>query len=103
MSCATLEHEWADRTAALAVHLERHGDDPSRAPPWSSPTASATKSAASCRSRRRSREHGFNALLVDRLGHGISEGRRGDATLEDDLAVLELAIGDSPASAPAGR
>lgn len=35
---------------------------------------------------------GLNAVLIDRCGHGISEGRRGDATLETDLAVLETAI-----------
>jgi alpha-beta hydrolase superfamily lysophospholipase len=37
-------------------------------------------------------EHGYGAIAVDRQGHGISEGRRGDATLEDDLGVIELVI-----------
>jgi len=37
-------------------------------------------------------EHGYAAVVVDRQGHGISEGRRGDAPLEDDLGVLELAL-----------
>src|SRR4051794_1344814 len=38
-------------------------------------------------------EHGYGAIAIDRKGHGISEGRRGDATLQADLEVLELAIG----------
>ncbi|HEX2466763.1 MAG TPA: alpha/beta fold hydrolase [Solirubrobacterales bacterium] len=37
-------------------------------------------------------EAGFNAISLDRRGHGLSEGRRGDATLEDDFAVLRLGI-----------
>ena len=35
---------------------------------------------------------GLNAILIDRRGHGISEGRRGDATLEADLGVIEQTI-----------
>ena len=35
---------------------------------------------------------GMNAVLVDRRGHGLSEGRRGDATLGEDLALLEAAL-----------
>ena len=35
---------------------------------------------------------GLNAVLIDRRGHGISEGVRGDATLETDMAVAELAL-----------
>jgi alpha-beta hydrolase superfamily lysophospholipase len=38
-------------------------------------------------------EHGYAVCAVDRLGHGLSEGRRGDATLAADLEVIELAIG----------
>jgi len=38
-------------------------------------------------------ERGLNCVVVDRRGHGISEGRRGDATLEADFALLESAIG----------
>ena len=86
-----LEHEWAAHRGA-AIHIERHGDDPT------APTVVFAHGlgdhvrrhlplAAALSAR------GFNSLLVDRLGHGISEGRRGDSTLEDDLAVLELAIG----------
>ena len=87
----TLEHEWADHRGA-AIHIERHGDDPT------APTVVFAHGLGDHVRRHLPlaaalSEHGFNALLVDRLGHGISEGRRGDATLEDDLAVLELAIG----------
>jgi alpha-beta hydrolase superfamily lysophospholipase len=38
-------------------------------------------------------ERGYTAIALDRQGHGLSEGRRGDAPLEADFAVVELAIG----------
>jgi alpha-beta hydrolase superfamily lysophospholipase len=38
-------------------------------------------------------DRGYTAIAVDRQGHGLSEGRRGDAPLDADLAVVELAIG----------
>jgi acylglycerol lipase len=38
-------------------------------------------------------EHGYGAIAVDRQGHGLSEGRRGDAPLRADFDVVELAIG----------
>jgi pimeloyl-ACP methyl ester carboxylesterase len=87
---ATLEHAWAPYRG-LAVHLELHGDD------RQAPTVVVAHGLGD-HSRRHLGlaaalgERGFNSLLVDRLGHGISEGRRGDATLESDLGVLEMAI-----------
>ncbi len=88
---ATGEHEWAPYRG-LAVHLERHGSDPE------APTVVVAHGLGDHARRQLPLaaalgELGFNSLLVDRLGHGISEGRRGDATLESDLGVLELAIG----------
>jgi acylglycerol lipase len=87
---ATLEHEWAPYRG-LAVHLERHGDD------RDTPTVIVVPGLGDHARRHLGlaaalAERGFNSLLVDRLGHGISEGRRGDATLESDLGVVELAI-----------
>ena len=38
---------------------------------------------------------GFNAISVDRRGHGLSEGRRGDATLEEDFEVLRLGVAEA--------
>ena len=38
-------------------------------------------------------DHGYGAIAVDRQGHGLSEGRRGDAPLRADFDVVELAIG----------
>jgi acylglycerol lipase len=85
-----LEHEWAPYRG-LAVHLERHGNDPA------APTVVVVPGLGDHARRHLGLaaalgERGLNSLLVDRLGHGISEGRRGDATLESDLGVVELAI-----------
>lgn len=86
-----LEHEWHPFRGAR-VHIERHGSDPE------APTVVVAHGLGD-----HARRHlglaaalslpGFNSLVVDRPGHGISEGRRGDSVLEDDLGVLELAIG----------
>lgn len=88
---AGLEHDWLDHRGER-IHLEVHpapgaargtvvfahglGDHARRATPLGGALAAA----------------GLNAVLIDRRGHGISEGRRGDATLSDDLAVLERTI-----------
>jgi nucleoside-diphosphate-sugar epimerase len=40
----------------------------------------------------RLREQGFNVMIVDRPGHGLSEGRRGDCPVERGLDVLEDAV-----------
>lgn len=95
---AVLEHDWASYRGA-AIHLERHGDDPD------APTVIVTHGLGD-HSRRQLAlataltERGFNSLLIDRPGHGISDGRRGDATLEADLAVLELVIGIARSRGP---
>jgi alpha-beta hydrolase superfamily lysophospholipase len=85
-----LEHEWP-AFRGLRVHLEVHlvgdalptfvlvpglGDHVRRHLPLAAALA----------------EHGHNVIGVDRQGHGLSEGARGDAPLEADLGVLELAI-----------
>jgi alpha-beta hydrolase superfamily lysophospholipase len=85
-----LEHTWAKQHGVL-IHLEVHpvsagaptvvivhglGDHTRRLTPLA---------IALC-------EAGFNAIGLDRRGHGISEGRRGDASLDEDFAVLRLGI-----------
>jgi UDP-glucose 4-epimerase len=40
----------------------------------------------------RLREQGFNTVVVDRPGHGLSEGRRGDCHVDRALDVLEEAV-----------
>ena len=40
----------------------------------------------------RLREQGLNVVLVDRPGHGLSEGRRGDCPVDRALDVLEEAV-----------
>jgi alpha-beta hydrolase superfamily lysophospholipase len=86
-----LDHEWLPYRGEL-IHLEAHRVDDS-APsfvvvPGLGDHARRHLALATALAAR-----GFNSLLVDRSGHGISEGRRGDAPLETDLGVLELAIG----------
>jgi UDP-glucose 4-epimerase len=85
-----LEHAWIEHRGER-IHLEVHeaadsratvvyahglGDHARRSTPLGGALA----------------DSGLNAVLIDRRGHGISEGRRGDATLETDLAVIELAL-----------
>lgn len=69
-------HEPAGAAAATVVFVHGLGDHVRRSTPLGGALAAA----------------GFNAVLVDRRGHGLSEGRRGDASLEDDLATCEAAI-----------
>jgi len=86
-----LEHEWVD-FRGVRIHLERHQVDPA------APTVIVVHGLGD-HSRRHLglaaalRGHGLNSLLVDRQGHGLSEGRRGDAPLEADLSLLEQVIG----------
>jgi len=85
-----LEHEWVDQDGAL-IHLETHsieagaptvvvahglGDHARRLTPLAAALAAS----------------GFNVVSLDRRGHGLSEGRRGDASLEEDFAVLRLGV-----------
>ena len=85
-----LEHRWIDHRGER-IHLEIHeateptatvvfahglGDHARRSTPLGGALAAA----------------GLNAVLIDRVGHGISEGRRGDATLAADFGVVESAI-----------
>jgi lysophospholipase len=85
-----LDHAWVKQDGAL-IHLEMHeiaagaptvviahglGDHTRRLTPLAITLGEA----------------GFNAIGLDRRGHGISEGRRGDASLEEDFAVLRLGI-----------
>ena len=85
-----LDHEWVPYRGQW-IHLERHDTDPDAATfvvaPGLGDHARRHLGLATALSER-----GLNSLLVDRQGHGLSEGRRGDAPLEADLAVLELAI-----------
>jgi alpha-beta hydrolase superfamily lysophospholipase len=85
-----LEHRWLP-CKDLLIHLEAHPGPPE------SPTFVIAPGLGDHARRHLGlasalAERGYGALAVDRRGHGISEGRRGDATLEADLDVLELAI-----------
>jgi alpha-beta hydrolase superfamily lysophospholipase/nucleoside-diphosphate-sugar epimerase len=86
-----LEHLLVDHRGRL-IHLELHEVD-AEAPCFVIPHGLGDHSRRHLGLATALAERGWNSLLVDREGHGLSEGRRGDATLESDLAVIELAIG----------
>jgi alpha-beta hydrolase superfamily lysophospholipase len=88
-----LEHAWLQSGGAL-IHFEVHataseaptvviahglGDHARRLTPLAVALA----------------ESGFNVVSMDRRGHGLSEGRRGDASLDEDFAVLRLGIAEA--------
>jgi len=86
-----VEHEWHSFRGAR-IHLERHGDD-SKAATFVIAHGLGDHARRQLGLAATLSQGGYNSLVVDRPGHGLSEGRRGDATLEEDLGVLELAIG----------
>jgi acylglycerol lipase len=85
-----LEHAWVPKEGAL-IHLEVHSVE------TAAPTAVIVHGLGD-HARRLTPlavalvEARFNAIAIDRRGHGISEGRRGDATLDEDFAVLRLGV-----------
>ena len=87
---ADAEHEFISHRRSR-VHLEVHEAGPA------DPTVVLTHGIGA-HSRlytplaARLREAGFNVVLVDRPGHGLSEGRRGDCPVERALDVLEEAV-----------
>lgn len=87
---ARLEHEWVAHRGVL-LHLEHHSVEQGAptfvvVPGLGDHTRRHLALAAALAGR------GFNSVLVDRHGHGLSEGRRGDSPLEADLGLLELAL-----------
>lgn len=87
---AGLEHDWVELRGEL-MHLEVHQADEARATVVFAPGLGDHVRRATPLGAALARA-GLNAVLVDRRGHGLSEGRRGDASLEDDLALLETVI-----------
>jgi acylglycerol lipase len=97
ISLESLEHRWLPYKGQL-IHLEAHPGRPG-APTFVIAPGLGDHARRHLALAAALGEHGYGAIAVDRCGHGISEGRRGDATLEADLDVLELAIGHARASA----
>jgi alpha-beta hydrolase superfamily lysophospholipase len=85
-----LEHEWVAHRGVL-LHLEHHGVE-SGAPTFVIVHGLGDHSRRQLGLAAALADRGFNSLLVDRHGHGLSEGRRGDSPLEADLGLLELAV-----------
>ena len=84
-------HEFTDYRG-LGVHLELHELDPA------APTVVLHHGLGDHVRRltplaQRLHEDGFNAVLVDQPGHGLSEGRRGHCPLPWALDVIELSLG----------
>jgi UDP-glucose 4-epimerase len=87
---AEVEHEFIAHRGTR-VHLELHAAGPG------DPTVVLTHGiGAHARLytplAARLREQGLNVVIVDRPGHGLSEGRRGDCTVARSLDVLEEAV-----------
>jgi lysophospholipase len=88
-----LDHAWVKQDGVL-IHLEVHAIAPG------APTVVIAHGLGD-HTRRLAPlaialgEAGFNAIGLDRRGHGISEGRRGDASLDEDFAVLRLGIAEA--------
>jgi nucleoside-diphosphate-sugar epimerase len=87
---AEVEHEFIPHRRSL-VHLEVHEAGPA------DPTVVLTHGmGAHARLytplAARLRAEGLNVVVVDRPGHGLSEGRRGDCPVERGLDVLEEAV-----------
>jgi alpha-beta hydrolase superfamily lysophospholipase len=95
-SLERLEHHWLP-FKGLLIHLEAHPGRPG-APTFVIAPGLGDHARRHLALATALAEHGYGAIAVDRRGHGISEGRRGDATLEADLEVLELAIAHARAS-----
>jgi UDP-glucose 4-epimerase len=87
---AEVEHEFISHRRTM-VHLELHEVGPA------DPTIIFTHGiGAHARLysplAARLRAHGHNVVIVDRPGHGLSEGPRGDCPVERALDVLEEAV-----------
>ena len=93
-----LEHRWL-RYKGDRIHLEVHPAKPG-APTFVIAPGLGDHARRQLALAAALVEHGYGAIAVDRKGHGLSEGRRGDATLAADLDVLELAIGYARARTP---
>lgn len=85
-----LAHEWLPHRGDL-IHLEIHLRDPG-APTFVVVPGLGDHARRHLALAAALAERGYNALLVDRRGHGLSEGRRGDAPLDVDLDVVERAL-----------
>jgi lysophospholipase len=85
-----LEHRWIG-TPGERLRLEVHAGEPD------APTFVITHGLGDHARRLMPlaaalAERGYNAIAIDRRGHGLSEGRRGDATLAEDHDALDRAI-----------
>lgn len=81
-----LEHEWLDWNGT-SVHLELHIADP-EAPTMIFTPGLGNYTRFWTAAMGAFRERGINVIGVDRPGHGISEGLRGDATVGENIEIL---------------
>ena len=86
-----LEHRWLPYKG-LHIHLEVHPGKPG-APTFVIVPGLGDHARRQLALATALAERGYATVAVDRQGHGLSEGRRGDATLAADFGVVELAIG----------
>jgi alpha-beta hydrolase superfamily lysophospholipase len=91
----SIEDVWLD-IGGRRVHLDVHPAAEPRASIVFQPGSGAHARAYFLMAGLLAR-HGFNVLVVDRPGHGASDGARGDCTIEEALAVSGAAIGEAAA------
>lgn len=85
-----IENVWLDH-AGLRFHLDLHRSDNARATivfhPGSGAHARVYFLLGGLLARR-----GYHFLAIDRPGHGLSEGARGDCTVDEGIAVAGVAM-----------
>jgi pimeloyl-ACP methyl ester carboxylesterase len=91
-----LEHQWLPYKGLL-IHLEAQPGPPG-APTFVIAPGLGDHARRHLALATALAERGYGTVAVDRRGHGLSEGRRGDASLDADLEVLELAIAHARAT-----
>lgn len=85
-----LEHQWLDWNGT-GVHLELHVADP-EAPTMIFTPGLGNYTRFWTAAMGAFHERGINLIGVDRPGHGISEGLRGDATVDENIEILGAVV-----------
>lgn len=86
----SIQDVWLD-IGDKRVHLEAHEADEPKATIVFQPGSGAHAGAYFLMAGLFARQ-GYTVLAVDRLGHGLSEGERGDCTIDEAIAISDAAV-----------